>query len=79
MNPAKPVCPEHKTAMRYSTMNIEQGRRLTLRGKQIENKFHYCRDDRCTWRYSSDLGDYFKADELPASQPTSGLPPLSRR
>jgi len=79
MNPAKPVCPEHQTEMRYATENRDQGEKLTLRGKEVQNKFHYCGTEWCTWRYSSDLGDYFKADELPVSRPKNGLPPLSRK
>jgi hypothetical protein len=65
--------------MRQSSSNIDQGEQLTLRGKKIENKFHYCEKADCEWRYSSALGDYFKADELPSSLPKSGLPPLSSR
>lgn len=79
MNPAKPECPEHKTEMRYAASNRDQSEKLTLRGKQIHSNFHYCGEEGCKWRYSFDLGDYFRADELPASQPKSGLPPLSRR
>jgi hypothetical protein len=67
MNRAKPVCPDHKTKMRYATSNRDQNTKLTFRGKEIENKFHYCGVEGCKWRFSSDLGDYFKADELPAS------------
>jgi hypothetical protein len=79
MNTSKPLCPDHQTEMLYATSNRDQITKLTFRGKEIENKFHYCETDGCLWRFSSDLGDYFRADELPTSQPKSGLPPLSQR
>lgn len=57
MNPAKPECPNHKTEMRYSASNIDQSEQLIIRGKKVENKFHYCTEVGCEWRYSTDLGD----------------------
>ena len=79
MNPTKPECPDHKTEMRYAASNFDQSEQIILRGKKIENKFYYCGEGTCDWRYSSDLGDYFKAEELPSSKPKSGLPPLTSR
>jgi len=67
MNKFKPVCPEHKTEMDFPTTNIDQHEKLIVRGKEIRNMFHYCRE--CNWRYSSDLGEYLEATELPASRP----------
>jgi hypothetical protein len=67
MNKFKPVCPEHKKEMAFPTTNIDQNEKLILHGKEIRNMFHYCRE--CNWRYSSDLGEYFEATELPVSRP----------
>jgi hypothetical protein len=67
MDKAKPMCPEHKTEMDFPTSNIDQSEKLILHGKEIQNMFYYCRE--CNWRYSSDLGEFFEATELPASPP----------
>jgi hypothetical protein len=72
---AKPECPEHKTEMDFPT-SINHGEESILRGRPVPNKFHYCQ--KCNWRYSSDLREYFEATELPACQPMVG-PPLSKR
>jgi len=82
MNKTKPVCPVHKTAMRKPASNRDEGEKLMIRGKEIQNKFYYCwqKDGQkeCHWRYSDDLRDYFKATELPASHRKTG-PPLRER
>lgn len=79
MNSTRPECPDHKTEMRYSASNFDQSEKLTLRGKQISSKFHYCGAEGCDWRYSSDLEDYFDAKELPSSYPKRLQSPLSGR
>jgi hypothetical protein len=78
MSPVTPVCPKHQKTMKFPASNIDQSTKVTLPGKEIENKFYYCADEKCMWRYSSELGDYFGADELPATHEKNG-PPLSSR
>jgi hypothetical protein len=66
MNKPKPICPIHKTKMGFSSRNIDpwRGKTLTIRGKEVPNEFHYCRERDCAWRYSSELEDYFKATDI---------------
>ncbi len=66
-----PVCPEHKSEMAFPT-SIDLGQKVILRGKEILNQFHYCCTKDCPWRYSSELAEYFKATEFPASHPLPG-------
>lgn len=66
-----PVCTEHKTEMAFPT-SIDLGNKVILRGKEIRNQFHYCGTNGCMWRYSSELGEYFRATEFPASHPLPG-------
>jgi hypothetical protein len=72
----KPKCPVHKTEMQFSTKNIDQGEIVILLGKVVRNQFYYC--SRCDYRYSSDLGGYFDAKDLPSSRVTD-KGPLSQR
>ena len=62
----KPMCPDHKTEMLFSSTNVNpwNGETIIVRGKAVPNKFHYCRTEDCNWRYSTELGEYFKATEI---------------
>jgi hypothetical protein len=60
-----PICPQHKTEMAFPT-SIDLGDKVILRGKEVQNQFHYCTKD-CLWRYSPELKEYFRATEFPAS------------
>jgi hypothetical protein len=72
MTRQNPICPKHQTEMRYPSSNRDQNEQFTLRGKKIPNKFHFCAAQDCKWRFSSELSDYFEADELPQSHPGGG-------
>jgi hypothetical protein len=68
----KPKCPVHKTEMQFSTKNLDLGEIVILFGKGVRNQFYYC--PRCDYRYSSDLGGYFDAKDLPGSRVTDKGP-----
>lgn len=66
-----PACPDHKSEMAFPT-SVDLGDKVMLHGKDVRNQFHYCGTKDCPWRYSSELGEYFRVTEFPASQPLPG-------